>query len=391
MDVTTEPADGLAGLTKDQVRPLYRETGEASGLPGFAYTSEAFAAAEHRKLFARTWMCAGFAHEVANPGDILPRTIAGAPILFVRNRKGELSCFHNICTHRGTLLAPEAKSKVQTIACRYHSWTFDLDGNLRATPHWGGFNQPGAEGFDKSCHGLRPVALAQWHDWLFINLDGCAPPFQAYASPFLSYFDEYDLDQAVWTASLPFEIRANWKLVAENYLEVLHLPYVHTVLAEVAPFQEHRVVAEGPCLGTVIETGLPSNWSPDDSGDELPRWPGMAPTAQNAKNMALFPNFKLVIGPDHCCSMVEFPGGAALSHQRWDFYFVGAGGREDRYKAARDAIIEFYRKTNVEDFEAVQAVQAGHASPAMTGAHFSSVWEGAVHHFQKLVADAMTE
>jgi choline monooxygenase len=373
-------------LTKDQIRPLFAKTEDASGLPAFAYTSEAFAEAEYRELFARTWMCAGFAHEIAHPGDVLPRTLAAAPILFARNRAGEIRCFHNICRHRGTLLVPEARSGGQTITCRYHSWTYDLDGNLRATPHWGGFNQPTAEGFDRSCHGLKPVRLARWHDWLFINLDGNAPPFEEYAAPFLSYFDEYDLDEAVWTTSLPFDIHANWKLVAENYLEVLHLPFVHTVLAEVAPFQEHRVVAEGPCLGTVIETGLPSSWSADD----LPRWPGIAKTAQNAKNMALFPNFKLVIGPDHCCSMIEFPGGARVSHQRWDFYFVGAGGRDDRFNEARDAIVEFYRKTNVEDFETVQAVQAGHMSPAMSGARFSGAWEGGVHHFQKLVAEAMS-
>ena len=386
MDAATDGLNGPVTLAMDQVEPLYRKTDEAAGLPGFAYTSEAFAEAEHQKLFARTWMCAGFAHEIKNPGDILPRTIAGAPILFVRNRKGELRCFHNICTHRGSLLVSEAKTGNQTLTCRYHAWTFDLDGHLRATPHWGGFNQPQAEGFDRSCHGLKPVAVAQWHDWLFINLDGRAPSFDEYASPFLPYFSEYDLDEAVWTTCLPFDIKANWKLVAENYLEVLHLPNVHTVLAEAAPFQQHHVVADGPCLGTVIETGLPSSWS--ENG--LPRWPGISKTAQNAKNMALFPNFKLVIGPDHCCSMVEFPGGAAKSHQRWDFYFVGAGGQDDRYKPARDAIIEFYRKTNVEDLEAVEGVQAGHMSPAMTGAQFSGAWEGAVHHFQKLVANAMT-
>jgi len=373
-------------LTKDQVRPLFAKTEAATGLPAFAYTSEEFAEAEYRELFARTWMCAGFAHEVATPGDILPRTLAGVPVLFARNRKGEVNCFHNICRHRGALLVPEAKTGAQTISCRYHAWTYDLDGNLRATPHWGGYNEPKAEGFDRTCHGLKPVRMARWHDWLFINLDGNAPPFEEYAALFLSYFEEYDLDEAVWSTCLPFDIKANWKLVAENYLEVLHLPYVHTVLAEAAPFQEHRVVADGPCLGTVIEVGLPASWSDDD----LPRWPGISASAQNAKNMALFPNFKLVIGPDHCCSMVEFPGGAAVSHQRWDFYFVGDGARAERFKPARDAIIEFYRATNVEDFEAVELVQAGHMSPAMTGAVFSGVWEGAVHHFQKLVAESMS-
>ncbi|MEM7119711.1 MAG: aromatic ring-hydroxylating dioxygenase subunit alpha [Pseudomonadota bacterium] len=374
-------------LTQTQVRQLYRETGEAQGLPGFVYTSEDFARAEHEKLFARTWMCAGYAHEIAQPGDVLPRTVAGVPILFTHDRDGQIGCFHNICTHRGSLLVPEAKSGAQTLQCRYHAWTFDLAGNLRATPHWGGHNQPKANGFDRSCHGLKPVRMARWHDWLFVNLDGNAPPFEDYAAPFQKHFDEYDLDQAVWTTCLPFDINGNWKLVAENYLEVLHLPYVHTVLAEAAPFQEHDIITDGACLGTVIDTGLPASWSEDN----LPRWPGIAANAQNAKNMALFPNFKLVIGPDHCCSMVEFPAGASKSHQRWDFYFVGEGGRDARYEAARDAIIEFYRKTNVEDFEAVEGVHAGHMSPAMTGAQFSGVWEGAVHHFQKLVADAMVD
>ncbi len=374
-------------LTKNQVRQLYRETDKARGLPGFVYTSEDFARAEYDRLFARTWMCAGYAHEIPQPGDVLPRAVAGVPVLFTHDRDGNIGCFHNICTHRGSLLVPEAKSGAQTLQCRYHSWTFDLAGNLRATPHWGGYNQPKAEGFDRSCHGLKPVRMARWHDWLFVNLDGNAPPFEEYAAPFLKHVQEYDLDQAAWTTCLPFDINGNWKLVAENYLEVLHLPYVHTVLAEAAPFQEHDVITEGACLGTVIDTGLPASWSEDD----LPRWPGIDADAQNAKNMALFPNFKLVIGPDHCCSMVEFPQGASKSHQRWDFYFVGDGGHDDRYKVARDAIIEFYRKTNVEDFGAVEGVHAGHMSPAMTGAQFSGVWEGAVHHFQKLVADAMVD
>lgn len=374
-------------LTNKQIRPLFRTTAEAIGLPGFVYTSEEFARLEQTQLFAQTWMCAGFAHEIAQPGDVLPRTLAGVPIVFVRNRAGEIACFHNICTHRGSLLVGEAKSGAQTLQCRYHAWTFDLDGNLRATPHWGGHNQPQAEGFDRACHGLKPVRLARWHDWLFINLDGSAPPFEDYAAPFLKHFDEYDLDQAVWSNCLPFEIKANWKLVAENYLEVLHLPHVHTLLAAAAPFQQHDVITDGPCLGTVIETGLPAQWADID----LPRWPRIAADAQNAKNMALFPNFKLVIGPDHCCSMVEFPDGATTSHQRWDFYFVGAEGQDARHKPGRDAVIEFYRKTNIEDFEAVEGVQAGHMSPAMAGARFSGIWESGVHHFQKLVAAAMVD
>ena len=73
----------------------------------------------------------------------------------------------------------------------------------------------------------------------------------------------YGLDEAVWCRTMPYEIASNWKLVVENYLETLHLNFIHTLLAEVAPFEEHAVIAEGNCLGTIIDVGLPENWAPD--------------------------------------------------------------------------------------------------------------------------------
>ncbi len=368
-------------LTADEVRALDRPPGEATGLPGRAYTCEAFARAERERLFARSWMCAGYAHEVAAPGDVAVREVAGAPLLFTRDRRRRIRCFHNLCSHRGSLLVAAAARGRQTLRCRYHGWTFDLDGRLVLAPHWGG------EGPDKSCLGLKPVRLARWHDWLFVNLDGQAPPFEDYAAPFLAQCAEYRLDDATWCHSLPYEIAGNWKLVAENYLETLHLDFVHSVLAQVAPFAEHRVVADGTCLGTVIDVGLPSAWG---AGEALPRWPGIGDDNRTAKNLALFPNFKFIVGPDHCCSMVEFPEGAGRSRQRWDFYFHGQGATAAALAPARQAIVDFYDQTNREDFEAVEAAHAGHRSPAMAGARFSAVWEGGVHHFQKLVAAHMT-
>ncbi|MBN33223.1 MAG: hypothetical protein CMM46_00330 [Rhodospirillaceae bacterium] len=374
-------------LESADVEALFRPTAEAVGLPARAYTCEEFAHEEYRELFARTWMCAGYAHEIPDIGDVIPRTVAGAPLLFTRTKSGDIRCFHNICTHRGTKLVSEEAKQQQALRCRYHGWTFDLEGNLRVTPHWGGHNQPNADDLDKSCLRLKQVRMAQWHEWLFVNLDGQAESFESYAAPFLAHVEEYDIDHAKWCRTMPYEIKGNWKIVVENYLETLHLNYVHTLLAEVAPFEEHEVLADKACLGTIIHVGLPDSWAPEQA---LPRWPGIGDNNRTAKNLALFPNFKFVIGPDHCCSMVEFPDGAGLSHQRWDFYFHGDGATADRYGPARDAIIDFYDKTNVEDFGAVEAVQQGHLSPAMAGARFNGVWEGGVHHFQKLVAQHMT-
>ena len=375
-------------LQTENIEGLFLPTASARGLPGHAYTSEAFAAEEHARLFARTWTFAGFAHEVPAPGSVMPRKVAGVPLLFTRTRSSEVKCFHNICTHRGSLLVNEGGEGLQTLRCRYHGWTFDLEGNLRLTPHWGGHNRAGAEGFDRSCHGLKPVRMARWHDWLFVNVDGLAEPFDDYAAPFMAHVAEYDFSQATWALSLDYDIASNWKLVAENYLETLHLDFVHTVLAEAAPFEQHEVIADGACLGTIIDVGLPAAWSESDA---LPRWPGLGAENRTAKNLALFPNFKLIAGPDHVCSMVEFPDGAAHSRQRWDFYFHGDGATAERYRDARRALIGFFDKTNIEDFRAVEAVHEGHRSPAMNGARFNGIWEGGVHHFQKLVAHYMAE
>ena len=370
------------------VNPAYRDRierpiGDAVGLPGAWYSSDEFARIEAERLFARTWICAGYAHELTEPGDVVPVDIAGFALLFTRNARGEIQAFHNVCPHRGTRLADAPSHGNSVVRCPYHAWAFDMNGALRSTPHWGGFRTHQLEGFDPGCHGLRRVRCEPWHDWLFVNIDGEAPPLETYLAPFAAQCDEYDLHLLAHVETVPFDIDGNWKIVEENFLETLHLPPIHVRLSEYAPFHEHVVVVDGPCLGTLIETGLPAAWSPDP----LPRHSALAADARNAKNLALFPNFKLVIGPDHCCSMIEFPRGAGLTHQRWDFYFVGEESTQPRFETSRREIIDFFVETNVEDKSAVASLHVGRASPGYTGGVFSEVWEPAVHGFQRLVAE----
>jgi choline monooxygenase len=364
---------------------VHAPIGRAKGLPPGLYTDPEVAAAENARLFARNWMCAGYAHEIARPGDALPLTIAGAPIVFVHGRDGAFHCFHNVCPHRGNLVVTRPLGGAAALVCRYHGWGFDLDGRLQITPHWGGHGQPNAEGFDRACHGLKPVRMARWHDWLFVNLSGDAPAFEAYMQPFARHCDEYDLSLLRHAATSRFEIRANWKLVEENFLEVLHLPKVHRGLNAVAPFQDHEMVLDGPCLGTIVRVGLPEHWA----DPALPRFPRLGADNRTAKNLALFPNFKLVLGPDHCASMIEFPLDAATTRQRWDFYFVGETALDPRFGPARKAIADFFVEVNGEDVGILEDMQAARASPVAGGGVFSAAWEPVVHGFQKLVADAL--
>ena len=80
------------------------------------------------------------------------------------------------------------KNVGKIIQCPYHSWTYDLDGNLKVSPHFGGTNKHKPQGFNNSEHGLKPIRIHIWHDWIFINLNGKAKKFEEYAKPLIRKF-----------------------------------------------------------------------------------------------------------------------------------------------------------------------------------------------------------
>ncbi len=105
----------------------------ATGLPSTAYTSEEFFALEKAKLFHDSWVFVGFAHELDKPGDAIPVSVAGRPLLLVRNDACEIKAFHNVCRHRCLKLVDEPCNVGRVLRCPYHSWTYSLDGELKLT------------------------------------------------------------------------------------------------------------------------------------------------------------------------------------------------------------------------------------------------------------------
>ena len=99
----------------------------ARGLPASAYTSEAFFALENERIFAASWVFAGFAHELARPGDAVPVTVAGRPVLLLYGADGRIRAFHNVCRHRCLKLVDKPDNVGWAIRCPYHSWIYGLD------------------------------------------------------------------------------------------------------------------------------------------------------------------------------------------------------------------------------------------------------------------------
>src|SRR5262249_2060485 len=144
------------------------------------------------RLFEAGWACIGFGKDVPHPGDVVPRSLLGRPLILLRNQQGEIRVFHNVCSHRGVELVAEPCHVTTGLRCPSHSRAYDLEGRLKATPFIGGPGVNRCEGFDKSGHGLKPVRSAVWFDMVFVNVDGQAQDFSDYIAPLAERWSMFD-------------------------------------------------------------------------------------------------------------------------------------------------------------------------------------------------------
>ena len=350
----------------------------ATGLPSTAYASEEFFALENAKLFHHSWVFVGFAHELAQPGDAIPVSVAGRPLLLVRNGAGEIKAFHNVCRHRCLKLVDEACNVGPVLRCPYHSWTYSLDGELKLTPYFGGLEpRQVPEGFDRTSRGLVPVRFALWHDWIFVNLSDSGPDFDDFVAPLARWLRDIDFERVKHMVTLDFgEVRANWKLLMENFIEPYHVQFVHSKTTE-QPLQDHYTINEADCLGSAIDISrTPGESTRDDN------------LSVSSRYLTLFPNF--VLGryfPDQIGVHLNIPVSADRTYQRRAIYATGA----DPMSAAEvEKLAKLWHKVHKEDHAMCERLQAGRASDiAMDGGVLSPAWENSVRSFQGLIVDAL--
>ncbi len=350
----------------------------ATGLPSTAYTNEDFLALENAKLFHDAWVFVGFVHELAEPGDAIPLSVAGQPLLLVRNDAGEIKAFHNVCRHRCLKLVDAPCNVGRVLRCPYHSWTYSLNGELMLTPYFGG-REPRQvpEGFDRKSRGLVPVRFAAWHDWIFVNLSGSAPDFDDFVAPMARWLEGIDFDRVKHLVTLDLgNVRANWKLLMENFIEPYHVQYVHSSTTD-QPLGDHYTINEAGCLGSAIDI---SRTSDEPTRDDT--------LSVSSRYLTLFPNF--VLGryfPDQIGVHLNVPIAADRTYQRRAIYLtdVDTAPVEEAEKLAK-----LWRGVHKEDHAICERLQAGRASAvAMDGGVLSPVWEDSVRAFQALIIDAL--
>ena len=346
-----------------------------SGLPGAAYTSEAFLALENERIFTDSWVFAGFAHELPRAGDVAPVTVAGRPLLLVRDAELRTRAFHNVCRHRNLKLVDAPGNTGRAIRCPYHSWTYGLDGTLHVTPYFGG-REPRAvpPGFDRGRHGLVPVRSATWYDWIFVNLNGAAPPLEEVLAPLRNRLEGVDLTRIHHIATIDFgEVAANWKLLLENFIEPYHVQFVHATTTE-QPLTDHYTVNDSGCLGCAVDVSGEAAREDTLSAD--------------SRYLTLFPNF--VFGlyfPDQIGVQLNVPLAPGRTLQRRAIYSLDP---ESRLNAQAEQLVELWSGVHAEDHAMLERLQQGRASElAAGGGVLSPVWEDAVRSFQERVVSGL--
>jgi choline monooxygenase len=366
---------------------------EASGLPNEVYVDPSFAQDERDQLLARTWTCVGVGAHVPRPGDVRPVRILGLPLLLVRDLKGEIRVFHNVCSHRGAELVTTPCSVKRRLTCPYHSWTYDLEGKLCATPSVGGPGQNDCSGFDRAKHGLKALRTAVWFDVVFVNISGDAPSFEDHIEPLAERWQGFDpslLRHGGADSSLLFEVGCNWKLAVENYCEAYHLPWVHPGLNAYSRLEDHYDIAlEGRFAGQGSRVYAPRL---SDDGAQFPRFPDLPePWQAGAEYVALFPNVMLGIHADHLFVVYLEPVSVDRTVEYFEIYYVGEAALGDDYAALRQANARGWRAIFNEDQDIVERMQRGRASPAFQGGVFSPAMDGPTHCFHKWAARALAE
>jgi choline monooxygenase len=353
---------------------LTTDLSRATTLPARWYTDPAFLDAERQRVFCATWQPIGQAASVREPGQYFAAELAGLPLVVTHSRDGRLRAFANVCRHRAAVIA-HGQGSANVLKCPYHGWTYTLDGRLHGAPEFDGVND-----WDREHVCLPEYRLERWGPFLFVNVDGQAPPL---AEVMGSIPQEVaglgcPLDQLHFSYRRDYLINCNWKVYIDNYLEGYHLPAAHPGLFRELDYAQYRVDTF-PWYSSQYAPIRPPR------GTEPRQY-----TPDSADNRALYfwiyPNFMLNVYPDNLSSNIILPVGHRQTLTIFEWFTYPEHGTA---RPVREETIQFSDEIQQEDIAICESVQKGLESGTYEKGRFSVQRENGVHHFHQLLARAL--
>ncbi len=339
----------------------------AHTMPGQQYTSSEVYAEERERILDRGWLCIGRASSIPHSGDFFLQSIGAESLIITRDGAGKVHAFYNVCRHRGTRLCTRESGRFgETIQCPYHAWTYRTDGRLIGAPHMGD-----VDGFDKRDYPLHSVAVGEWEGFLFVNLARDPEPFHEVFAPVYDRLSRFNLDALRIGHRIDYSVKANWKLVFQNYSECLHCPVIHPELSSIMPYQSgENDLVEGPFLGGFMLL-TPPNASATMTGRACAIPLGDLPEEERrrAYYYTIFPNLMLSIHPDYVVYYTLWPDGPASTRIVCEWLFHPDAAKAPGFNP--DDAIEFWDTTNRQDWSISEQSFAGISSRAYVPGPYS--------------------
>src|SRR5437867_8033824 len=408
--------------TKDA--PTFRKAAEtfqarAKALPQRYFVSPEIFAQEQSEIFSRNWLLVGHKGQLKKSGDFFVIEVPAPPsqgygatkesLIVVRDQKSEIRAFYNVCRHRGTRLKEDTCGHTSAIQCPYHAWTYGLDGRLIGAPH-----MDDVPGFDKADFPLHRVNLGLWEGFIFVNLtdsssltsvlsqserrkqDGFVS-LEDWFAPLNGKFSHWNMSILQPAKRIEYDVRANWKLMFENYSECYHCPGVHPQLQKISPYDSaENDLREGPFLGGFMKINPGKSLTMSGNGCALgiadaSRVRDRAPahnrnTSQkidddydhehehDGKNRvfyySIFPNMLLSLHPDYVMVHQLQPHSPERTLILCDWFFHPDAFNHNDFNP--DDAIQFWDMVNRQDWHVCELSQEGIASRAYQPGPYSS-------------------
>jgi choline monooxygenase len=320
------------------------------------YTDPALLDAEQELIFERTWQLAGHVSALPRTGSYVTARAGTQPVLVVRDEHGELRAYRNVCRHRGSRLLSGSGQCKAAIRCRYHGWTYRLDGSLIGVPEGLAF-----EGLDKSALGLLPARVEVMCGLVFVNLDPGATPLAELVGDLPQRLARYRIDSLEpFAESGGSRQPANWKVVADNYLEGYHIPIAHPGLMRMLDYKrydvevaEHYVWFESPLRDKPSSNRLERLYA-----RMVTPMPGLGPDDRRVWRYAfIYPNTTIDLYPDQVNTWQMLPDGVAATADTWGSY--RPPGADPRTRLVQWANQRLNTLVLDEDIDLVDNVQQG--------------------------------
>ncbi|MEP7242502.1 MAG: aromatic ring-hydroxylating dioxygenase subunit alpha [Gammaproteobacteria bacterium] len=336
---------------------------DAYSLPAWIYSDPDFFEREKQVIFRKSWQVVCHLSDIPKPGDYHNFEFLGESIIALRGDDGHVRSFHNVCRHRASRLLDASKGNCgRRITCPYHAWTYGTDGRLVAVP-----NRSAFPGLAMEKHGLAPVEQEIFMGFIFVRLEPGEVSVREMAAPYAHEMAAYRMEDLVPQGRVTLRPRSvNWKNVADNYSDGLHITVAHPGLTRL--FGQGYGIEAQPWIDKMwggLRDVPSSNWSERRYQNLLPPVEGLAPERQRLWTyFKLWPNVAFDIYPDQIDFMQFLPVSATETIIREIAYVHPDSRREMR--AARYLNWRINRKVNIEDKTLIERVQAGMGSSSYT-------------------------